>query len=107
MLLAIDTATAAVTVALHDGSRVVAESADVDTLRHGELLAPAIAAALGSAAAGARDITRIAVGVGPGPFTGLRVGLMTARTMGDVLGVPVDGVCTLDIVAYAVHVDGP
>ena len=40
------------------------------------------------------------MGVGPGPFTGLRVGLVTARSLGDALGIPVHGVCTLDVVAY-------
>ncbi len=71
----------------------------MDALRHGELLAPAIAEALAIAGASVRDLTKIAVGVGPGPFTGLRVGLVTARTMADVLGIEVAGVCSLDILA--------
>ncbi len=106
MLLAFDTATHAVTVALHDGDDVVAESTVVDALRHGELLAPGIAHVLDQAGVGVRDLTRIAVGVGPGPFTGLRVGIVTARTMAAVLSVPVVGVCTLDVVAAAVRADG-
>lgn len=102
MLLALDTATQAVTVALADDSEVVAESTTIDALRHGELLAPAIAAVLAEAGAEVSALTRIAVGVGPGPFTGLRVGLVTARTIGSVLGIPVVGICTLDILAAAV-----
>ena len=58
-----------------------------------------------------QDVTAIAVGVGPGPFTGLRVGLVTARTLALALEVPVYGVCTLDVLAaQAVDegaVDGP
>lgn len=99
MLLAFDTATAAVTVALHDGDRVVASSTAVDTMRHGELLAPAVNAVLAEAWVSRADLTAIVVGVGPGPFTGLRVGLVTARTLAAVLDVPVHGVCTLDVLA--------
>jgi tRNA threonylcarbamoyladenosine biosynthesis protein TsaB len=100
MLLAFDTSSAAVTVALATpAGEIVASSTTVDALRHGELLAPAIASALETAGAGPRDLTGIAVGVGPGPFTGLRVGLVTARTMGEVLGIEVSGVCSLDLLA--------
>lgn len=99
MLLAFDTATAHVTVALHDGSRVVAEWGSDESMRHGETLAPAIEAVLGQAGASARDLTRVAVGAGPGPFTGLRVGLVTARTFGFALGIPVHAVCSLDVLA--------
>ena len=99
MLLAFDTATPAVTVALYDGDRVVAESTSLDAMRHGELLAPGITVVLDRAGVVRQDVTAIAVGVGPGPFTGLRVGLVTARTLGSVLQIPVYGVCTLDVLA--------
>lgn len=99
MLLAFDTATTRVTVALHDGDRVVASYATDQALRHGELLAPGIDQVLREAGVSPQAITAVAVGVGPGPFTGLRVGLVTARTMALALGVPVRGVCTLDILA--------
>ena len=99
MLLAFDTATAAVTVALHDGDRVLASSTRLDAMRHGELLAPGITAVLAEAGVVRQDLTAVAVGVGPGPFTGLRVGLVTARTLGAVLEIPVYGVCTLDVLA--------
>lgn len=107
LVLAFDTATSAVTVALHDGTDVIAERTVVDPRRHGELLGPGIAHVLAEAHASASDLTCIAVGVGPGPFTGLRVGLMTARSIGDALGIPVAGVCTLDILAASVVCDEP
>ncbi len=107
LLLALDTATPAVTVAVHDGERVLAESLEVDARRHGELVAPGIARVLLDAGATARDLTHVAVGVGPGPFTGLRVGLVTARVLSATLGIPLHGVCTLDVLAAAVTIDGP
>ncbi len=105
MLLAFDTATPAVTVALHDGERVVAGLNRLDALRHGELLAPLVAELLETSGVPRLDVTAVAVGVGPGPFTGLRVGLITARTLALALQVPVYGVCTLDVLA-AQAVDG-
>jgi tRNA threonylcarbamoyl adenosine modification protein YeaZ len=99
VLLAFDTATPAVTVALHDGGRLVGGCIQVDARRHGELLAPSITQVLDEAWVRREELTAIAVGVGPGPFTGLRVGLVTARTMAAVLDIPVYGVCTLDVLA--------
>ncbi len=104
MLLALDTATSAVTVALLDGVDVLAESTVVEPMRHGELLAPGIDRVLAAADVAVGDLDRVAVGVGPGPFTGLRVGVVTARTLAMVLGIPAVGVCTLDIVAADVVV---
>jgi tRNA threonylcarbamoyl adenosine modification protein YeaZ len=106
VLLAFDTATSAVTVALHDGRGVVAKSTVVDPLRHGELLMPGVQRVLTEAEVSPHDLTKLAVGVGPGPFTGLRVGIVTARTMAAVLHVPIVGVCTLDVLAVAVRADG-
>ena len=99
MLLAFDTATPAVTVALHDGERVVASWAKVDARRHGELLAPGITEVLDEASVPRLDVTAVAVGVGPGPFTGLRVGVVTARTLALALDIPAYGVCSLDVLA--------
>ncbi|MFF3252378.1 tRNA (adenosine(37)-N6)-threonylcarbamoyltransferase complex dimerization subunit type 1 TsaB [Actinacidiphila glaucinigra] len=107
LLLAFDTATPAVTVALHDGRRVLAESTEIDARRHGELLMPAVDRVLREAGTVLGDVTGIVVGVGPGPYTGLRVGLVTAVSFADVLGVPVHGICTLDGLAYAAGVEGP
>jgi tRNA threonylcarbamoyl adenosine modification protein YeaZ len=99
LLLALDTATPAVTVALHDGSAVVAEMSTVDPRRHGELLSGCIDQVLRKAGAGLRDLTAIAVGIGPGPYTGLRAGVVTARVLGSALNIRTDGICSLDVIA--------
>jgi len=106
LLLAFDTATPAVTVAVHDGSEVVAQASGEGSMAHGELLAPAIHAAMADAGAAMADLTDVAVGVGPGPFTGLRVGVVTALTLGSTLGIATHGVCTLDILAAELAQDG-
>ena len=99
MLLALDTATPLVSVALHDGDSVVAERVSDRPMKHGEQLAPLIAAVLDDAGIVRQDLTALGVGCGPGPFTGLRVGLVTARTLAFVLDLPVYGVCSLDVLA--------
>lgn len=105
LVLALDTSGAAVTAALHDGRAVVAGRSTPDARRHAELLAPSIAAVLDEAGASRGDITAVAVGVGPGPFTGLRAGVVTARVLGLALGVEVVGVCSLDALALQVARD--
>jgi tRNA threonylcarbamoyladenosine biosynthesis protein TsaB len=99
LVLGFDTSTPAVSVALHDGERVISAASALDARRHSELLVPMIAKVLADAGVLRGDLDAIAVGVGPGPYTGLRVGLVTARVLGSVLGVPVHGVCSLDILA--------
>ncbi len=100
-MLGFDTATPAVSVALHDGERVIASASALDARRHSELLTPMIAKVLADAGVPRTDLDVVAVGVGPGPYTGLRVGVVTARVLGSVLGLPVHGVCSLDIIAVA------
>jgi tRNA threonylcarbamoyl adenosine modification protein YeaZ len=107
LLLALDTATPAVTAALHDGERVLAHAHQVDARRHGELLLPAVDRVLREAGRTLREVTEIVAGVGPGPYTGLRVGLATAEAFGSVLGLPVRGLCTLDGLAYATGLATP
>jgi tRNA threonylcarbamoyladenosine biosynthesis protein TsaB len=101
LLLALDTSSAAVTVAVHDGAAVLAERSHLDARRHAELLAPTITEVLAAAGVVPADLTAVVAGVGPGPFTGLRVGVVTARVLGAALGVPIHGVCSLDALAEA------
>ena len=105
-LLALDTATPFVVVAAYDGERGFERFSDAP-MKHGEQVAPLIRDVLSDAGWAPADLDAIVVGVGPGPFTGLRVGLVTARTMGFALGIPVHGVCTLDALALDADVPGP
>jgi tRNA threonylcarbamoyl adenosine modification protein YeaZ len=102
LIVALDSATAAVTAALVDVTSarctVRAERVTVDAKAHGELLAPEVDAVLHEGGAGPRDLTAVVAGLGPGPFTGLRVGLVTAAALGDALGIPTYGVCSLDAI---------
>lgn len=101
--MALDTATSAITVALHDGTTVLARESVVDPRAHGEYLAPAIARALSAANATPADVTHVVAGTGPGPFTGLRVGLVTARVFAWARGLTPHGVCSLDALAHATY----
>ncbi len=102
MLLAFDTATVQVSVAVYDDAdsgEVLAEQVADRPMKHGEQLAPLIESTLAAAGVTVHDLTALCVGAGPGPFTGLRVGLVSARTLGLVLAVPVYAACSLDILA--------
>ena len=106
LLLAIDTSTTAITVALHDGARVLAETATLDARAHAEHLAPGLRDVLTTAGADPRDVTDVVVGIGPGPFTGLRVGIVTGHTFAATLGIPVRGLCSLDALAHEAWLGG-
>ena len=101
LILALDTATDAVGAAVLDteGDRVVGRASFDGPAAHGEQLAPMVAAALAQAGARPSDLAAIGVGRGPGPYTGLRVGLVHAEVLGWALGIPVHGVCSLDVLA--------
>lgn len=106
LILAIDTATPAVTAGIVklEGVEVLAERVTVDARAHAEQLTPNVLAALADAGLTVNDLGAIVVGCGPGPFTGLRVGMATAAAYGHALGIPVHGVCSLD--AIGVHTTG-
>jgi len=106
LLLALDTATPAISAALADvgdgpPAHLIAQRVVIDGRAHAERLAPEIDAILSEGGIKPRDLAAIVAGVGPGPFTGLRVGLMTAATLGSALGIPTYGVCTLDTLGAA------
>ncbi|MGI8693069.1 MAG: tRNA (adenosine(37)-N6)-threonylcarbamoyltransferase complex dimerization subunit type 1 TsaB [Geodermatophilaceae bacterium] len=98
LTLAIDTATADVVVGIAEGARVLAERRTGGPARHGETVTPAVALVLAEAGCAIGDLDALVVGTGPGPFTGLRVGMVSAASLADALGVPVYGVCSLDAV---------
>lgn len=106
LILAMDTSTSAVTAALLEGERVVGCASVIDARRHTEILMPLVRDLFDAAGAARTDVSGIAVGVGPGPFTGLRVGIATAETLSLVLGVPAFGVCSLDAIAHEVTASG-
>ncbi len=105
LILALDTATAAITAGLvrraPDGSvRPLAERITMGAKGHAEALTPNIGAACADAGVVVGDLGAIVVGCGPGPFTGLRVGMATAAAMGLALDIPVYPVCTLDAIRH-------
>lgn len=97
-LVAIETATELVGVALWDGG-VVSEVTHATGRLHAELLAPALEASLSQAGWTLADVDHVACDLGPGLFTGLRVGIATAKALGQGLGRPVIGCSSLDVVA--------
>jgi tRNA threonylcarbamoyl adenosine modification protein YeaZ len=103
LVLALDTATPTLVAGLarwtpSGGAEVLAERAVPSGTKHAELLTPAISGVLADAGLAMADVETVVTGLGPGPFTGLRVGVVTAAALGDARGLPVVGVCSLDAV---------
>jgi tRNA threonylcarbamoyl adenosine modification protein YeaZ len=117
IILAIDTSAvaSAALIRCHEplapeaaGAAVLASFATEDTRSHAEVLAPGVRALLAEQELAGADIARIVVGVGPGPFTGLRSGIATARALAFAWDVPLDGVMSLDALAWdAVQAGAP
>lgn len=98
LTLGIDTS-GAVSVAVSDGCRILSRRMDERARHHDEVLLEMIDAALSEAGASRSDLTCVVGGRGPGPFTSLRVGLVTARSIATVLGARLIGVPSLDAIA--------
>lgn len=112
LVLALDTSTDAVVVGLLDVPVTgvpteLAGETRPGARQHGEQLMPSALAVCARAGHPLTDLDAVVCGAGPGPFTGLRVGMVSAAGLGDALGVPVYGVCSLDAVAAQVEPGAP
>jgi tRNA threonylcarbamoyl adenosine modification protein YeaZ len=109
LVLALDTATPTLVAGLarwtpDGGVEVLAERAVPSGTKHAELLTPAVTGVLADAGLTMADVEAVVTGLGPGPFTGLRVGVVTAAAIADARGLPVVGVCSLDAVGSGARI---
>jgi tRNA threonylcarbamoyl adenosine modification protein YeaZ len=98
-VLAIDTSVG-VSVAILRSNGELTQSPTVDHGMQGELTAELISQVVADSGLEISEITEVVVGVGPGPFTGLRVGLVTATVFAHARGIPIQGICSLDAIAF-------
>ena len=98
LVLGIDTSTV-VNVGLARDGVVLATAVINDRMAHVEQLTPLVRQVLREQALTVADLDHLVVGLGPGPFTGLRVGIASARVLALVASVPLRGVCSLDVLA--------
>ena len=106
VLLAIDTSAGTAVAVLVDGV-VASESYDANSMQHAEQIGIQIQQVLIAANKKSSEVTAVAVGVGPGPFTGLRVGIAAAKMFAEGVSVPIYGVGSLDAIAFANSLDQP
>ena len=106
VLLAIDTSSGTAVAVLVDGV-VVSETYEPDTMQHAEQIGLQIQKALDAAAKKSSDVTAVAVGLGPGPFTGVRVGIAAAKMFAEGVGAAIFGVGSLDAIAFSRDVNEP
>lgn len=99
MLLAIDTSAGTAVALVADDGRVLAERSTTDTRRHAEVIGPFLVEVLREAGVAARELSGVVAGIGPGPFTGLRVGIAAARAVALAAGIPLLPVPSHDAVA--------
>lgn len=110
VILGIDTSSARTSVALFDserpnGERVIAERSAHGAMSHGEVIATLVESVLATSFTPVAAISAVAVGTGPGPFTGLRVGIAFGQSFAWARSIPVLGVCSLDALAVEVSAD--
>lgn len=105
MLLAIDTSTQAVGVALYDGVQIVSERIWLSQQFHTVELAPSVSATIDQAGISINDLKAVAVAIGPGSFTGLRIGLALAKGMALAGKLAIVGIPSLDILVASQPID--
>ena len=106
VLLAIDTSAGTAVAVLVDGV-VASETYDDNSMQHAEQIGVQIQKCLTAANKKSSDVTAVAVGVGPGPFTGLRVGIAAAKMFAEGISAPIFGIGSLDAIAFANSLDQP
>lgn len=106
VLLAIDTSSGTAVAVLVDG-KVISDLYEADTMLHAEKIGVQIQKCLEVANKKSSDVTAVAVGVGPGPFTGLRVGIAAAKMFSEGVSAPIFGVGSLDAIAFAESLEKP
>jgi len=106
VLLAIDTSAGTAVAVLVDGV-VASESYDANSMQHAEQIGLQIQKGLEAAKKKSSEVTAVAVGIGPGPFTGLRVGIAAAKMFAEGVSAPIYGVGSLDAIAFANSLDQP
>jgi len=106
IVLALDTSQGTSVAVLVDG-KVVAESADPNPMRHAENIGTLIASCIEQAGVSAAGVTDVAVGIGPGPFTGLRVGIAAAKMFAAGSKARLHGVGSLEAIAYNLSLTEP
>ena len=103
LVLGIDTSTPQASVAIGSEQGVVASALVARGANYNEFLLPAIRFCLEEAGLGYRNLSGVAVSLGPGLFTGMRVGVATAKALAQTLSVPIVGMASLDVLAYSVR----
>lgn len=106
LILGIDTATSVCSLALYDGSKVLAEWTVDNGFTHSEKMMPQLEMMLDNSSIDKKQLEGIAVSIGPGSFTGLRIGLSSAKAMAYALQIPICGVSTLQALAFNLPVPG-
>lgn len=106
IVLALDTSQGTSVAVLVDG-KVVAEAADSNPMRHAENIGTLIASCIEKAGVSSAEVTDVAVGIGPGPFTGLRVGIAAAKMFAAGSKARLHGVGSLDAIAYKLPLTEP